>query len=108
MTSQADSADRAQPYCVIARLTAHDAAAAGLLEALREVRSIVLDDSGTAAFAVHRAAHDPLVIWVYERYSSEAAYQAHRQELIDTGLEARVRPYVADREVFHLTMDWAK
>lgn len=108
MTSQADSADRAQPYCVIVRLTANDAASAALLEALREVRPMVLGDSGTAAFAVHRATHKPLVIWVYESYSSEEAYQAHRQELIDTGLEARLRPYVAEREVFHLSLDWAK
>jgi quinol monooxygenase YgiN len=111
MTSQADPAQqlrRDEPYCVIARLTANDADAAALLDALRQVRPMVQGDSGTAAFAVHRATHDPLVIWVYERYSSEAAYQAHRQELIDTGLETRLRPYVAEREVFHLSLDWAE
>jgi quinol monooxygenase YgiN len=111
MTSQADTAQQLrqdEPYCVIARLTANDADAAALLDALREVRPMVVGDSGTAAFAVHRATDDPLVIWVYERYSSEAAYLAHRQELVDTGLEARLRPYMAEREVFHLSLDWAE
>jgi quinol monooxygenase YgiN len=108
MTGSAPAGKRIQPYCVIVRLTAHHASAVALLEALRELRSIVLDESGTVQFAVHRASDDPLVIWVYERYSSEGGYQAHRQRLIDTGLEARIGPYVVDREVFPLALDWAK
>lgn len=111
MTGHEDSApagERIQPYCVIVRLAAHHASAAALLEALRELRSIVVDEPGTVQFAVHHASDDPLVLWVYERYSSEGGYQAHRQRLIDAGLEARIRPYVADREVFPLTLDWAK
>ena len=96
MTGPAGSAparERVQPYCVIARLTAHHASAVALLEALRELRSIVLDESGTVQFAVHRASDDPLVIWVYERYSSEVGYQAHRRRLIDA------RPRSADSAI---------
>jgi len=62
---------------VIARLEAKSGARQALLDVLSELMGTVESEEGTLLYAFHEATDHDDVIWAYELYADQAAFDAH-------------------------------
>ena len=64
-------------YVVSARWTAREGREGRLGELIEELTAATRAEAGCRQFQPHRSIEDPLLFWLYEQYTDEAAYEAH-------------------------------
>lgn len=66
-------------YCLAVRWTIKDGELATVLTALRRLVEASRQESGCLMYQAHRDPGNPNVIFLYEQYDDEAAYDAHAE-----------------------------
>jgi quinol monooxygenase YgiN len=64
-------------YCLAVRWTIKEGELDAVLEALGLLAEASREEPGCLLYQAHRSPDDPNVIFLYEQYADEAAYQAH-------------------------------
>ena len=67
----------ADEIALYARFTAKDGKGAELAAVLEELVEIVQREEGIKAYSLHRGLDQPDVVWFYELYADQAAFDAH-------------------------------
>ncbi len=62
---------------VVARLSAQPGKRDELLAALQPLIDGAVDEPGTLLYVFNTDAQDPDVLWIYEQYADQAAFEAH-------------------------------
>lgn len=62
----------------IVRFVAQSGQRDALIAALRPMFEAVRSEPGTLLYLMHTSPADPDVVWFYERYADEAAFEVHR------------------------------
>jgi quinol monooxygenase YgiN len=62
----------------IVRFTAQPGKRDALIAALRPMFAVVESEPGTLLYMMHTSVAEPDVVWFYERYVDEAAFERHR------------------------------
>jgi quinol monooxygenase YgiN len=66
-------------YCLAVRWTIKDGEMEAVLAALGPLAQASRAEPGCLLYQAHRSPDDPNVIFLYEQYADEAAYQAHAE-----------------------------
>jgi quinol monooxygenase YgiN len=66
-------------YCLAVRWTIKDGEIDAVLAALRPLVDASRREPGCEIYQAHRDPENPNIIFLYERYVDEAAYQAHAE-----------------------------
>ncbi|ARC58535.1 hypothetical protein AS850_15715 [Frondihabitans sp. 762G35] len=86
----------ADPTVLYAEFTALPGRADEVARLIDDYGDEVRRAAGTVAFVVHRKREDPACFFVYERYESEEAFQAHLSASASAAFNAVLRDLVAD------------
>ena len=92
-------------YVVLARFTANPESADQVATLLAEMVPHALEEPGCHEYVVNRSVDDPNVFVLYEQYTDEMAFAAHREtEPFNRLILGAVVPLLADRqrEIFTL------
>ena len=92
-------------YVVVARFTASPLAADDVATFLAEMIPHALNEPGCHAYVVNRSVDDPTLFLLYEQYTDEEAFGAHRQtEPVQRIILGKVVPLLdgREREIFTL------
>jgi quinol monooxygenase YgiN len=66
-------------YCLAVKMTIKEGELDGALAALGRLVEASREEPGCLLYQPHRSAEDPNVIFLYEQYADEAAFQAHSE-----------------------------
>ncbi len=92
-------------YVVVARFTARAEESDTVAEWLARMVPHALEEPGCHAYVINRSIDEPAHFLLYEQYTDEAAFEAHRQtEPFKTIVLGEVVPRLSDRqrEIFSL------
>lgn len=85
-------------YCVTVEFTLHPGAAEDFMPRMRQQRddSLALEN-GCAVFEIWTGKGQPDAVYLYEVYTSEAAFEVHLASSHFRAFAAEVEPLIADR-----------
>lgn len=86
----------------IAKLTAQPGKGDELADALGAMVRGVEGEPGTEVYVLHRDAKDADTIWFYERYTDQAALEAHGSSDLMKTVGRAMAPLMAGRPELHL------
>ena len=66
-------------YCLVVKWTIKEGELDAVLEALRPLTATSREEPGCLLYQAHRDPENDNVIFLYEQYEDEAAYQAHAE-----------------------------
>jgi quinol monooxygenase YgiN len=66
-------------YCLVVKWTIKESELDAVLEALRPLTATSREEPGCLLYQAHRDPENDNVIFLYEQYENEAAYQAHAE-----------------------------
>ena len=66
-------------YCLVVKWTIKEGELDAVLEALRPLTATSREERGCLLYQAHRDPENDNVIFLYEQYEDEAAYQAHAE-----------------------------
>lgn len=81
----------------VAKFVAADGRRDELIEILRPMFEEVKKEPGTLLYMMHVCPDDPGVVWFYERYADEAAFERHRTSATHDAVVARMMPLLDPR-----------
>lgn len=85
----------------IVRFVAHPGQRDALITALRPMFETVRSEPGTLLYLMHTSPADPDVVWFYERYADEAAFEVHRTTQAHDDALIAIGPLLASAPEIH-------
>ena len=79
---------------IVAKLTAQDGKRADIIEGMAPMMEHVESEEGTLKYILLEDASDENVIWLYEEYTDQAAFEAHGSSDTMKALGAAIGPFM--------------